>query len=186
MNYLSIYLELGDDSKGAELALVKPGGDECGSCYGARPLAANGCCNTCDEVRQAYANMGWGMGSDLDQFEQCVRENWREKIEKQSNEGCNVHGQISVNKVRGNFHFAPGQSFQQANMHIHDLQNYVQGAADGHAFDMSHAIHSLRFGPEASDLQGAITDALAGTVKRTDKCMGSFFFEDEVAETDLR
>lgn len=27
-----------------------------------------------------------------------------------------------MNKVAGNFHFAPGKSFQQHNVHIHDLQ----------------------------------------------------------------
>ena len=36
-------------------------------------------------------------------------------------EGCNVYGSLEVNKVAGNFHFAPGKSFQQANMHVHDF-----------------------------------------------------------------
>lgn len=33
--------------------------DYCGSCYGGLPVNPNGCCNTCDEVRQAYINRGW-------------------------------------------------------------------------------------------------------------------------------
>lgn len=28
---------------------------------------------------------------------------------------------MEVNKVAGNFHFAPGKSFQQSNVHVHDL-----------------------------------------------------------------
>ena len=176
---------MGDDSKGAELALKKQDENECGSCYGANALSENGCCNTCDELRQAYAGMGWGMG-DLDKFDQCVRENWREKIETQSNEGCNIHGQLQVNKVRGNFHFAPGQSFQNANMHLHNLQSYLRGSDDGHRYDMSHEIHYLKFGPDPSSssaaaaggdtkitnpaASAAVTNPLAGTRKMTEKC----------------
>ena len=33
--------------------------DYCGSCYGGLAKDANGCCNTCDDVRQAYINRGW-------------------------------------------------------------------------------------------------------------------------------
>lgn len=170
-----VFVELGDNSHGAEMALQKQDENECGSCYGATAVRPDGCCNTCDEIREAYANMGWGMG-DPDQFSQCVRENWREKIEKQSNEGCNIHGRLSVNKVRGNFHIAPGKSFQQANMHVHDLKTYMQGAPDGHSFDMSHEIHSLTFGDLVTNhwvtsraLTTTVTDPLAGTVKRSDK-----------------
>lgn len=31
---------------------------KCGSCYGGLE-PASGCCNTCEEVRQAYINRGW-------------------------------------------------------------------------------------------------------------------------------
>lgn len=34
----------------------------CGSCYGGVE-PASGCCNTCDEVRQAYVNRGWSFSS---------------------------------------------------------------------------------------------------------------------------
>jgi len=32
-----------------------------------------------------------------------------------------VYGFLEVNKVAGNFHFAPGKSFQQSGVHVHDL-----------------------------------------------------------------
>ena len=35
----------------------------CGSCYGGLPVNTNGCCNTCDEVRQAYINRGWSFNN---------------------------------------------------------------------------------------------------------------------------
>lgn len=34
-------------------------GDYCGSCYGGLPAGDTGCCNTCDQVREAYINRGW-------------------------------------------------------------------------------------------------------------------------------
>jgi len=34
----------------------------CGSCYGGVE-PENGCCNTCDEVRQAYVNRGWSFSN---------------------------------------------------------------------------------------------------------------------------
>lgn len=37
--------------------------DYCGSCYGGLSTNANSCCNTCDEVRQAYINRGWSFNT---------------------------------------------------------------------------------------------------------------------------
>ena len=34
----------------------------CGSCYGGLP-PEGGCCNTCEEVRQAYVNRGWSFNN---------------------------------------------------------------------------------------------------------------------------
>lgn len=41
---------------------------ECGSCYGGLE-PPSGCCNTCEEVRQAYVNRGWSF-SNPDSIEQ--------------------------------------------------------------------------------------------------------------------
>ncbi|KAJ3330258.1 hypothetical protein HDU76_006082 [Blyttiomyces sp. JEL0837] len=111
----------------------------CGSCYGGVP-PPNGCCNTCEDVRKAYTEKGWSF-TNPDDIEQCIKEGWSQKIKEQANEGCNLSGHIEVNKVAGNFHFAPGKSFQQGGMHVHDLASY-------HAsnYDFSHTIHQLSFG----------------------------------------
>jgi len=37
--------------------------DYCGSCYGGLATNPSGCCNTCDEVRQAYINRGWSFST---------------------------------------------------------------------------------------------------------------------------
>jgi hypothetical protein len=49
-----------------------------------------------------------------------------ENLKNQEGEGCNIYGYLEVNKVAGNFHFAPGKSFQHGSMHVHDLVGAVQ------------------------------------------------------------
>ena len=123
--------------------------DYCGGCYGANPPAnaqKSGCCNTCDEVREAYASVSWAFGRG-ENVEQCEREHYGERLDAQRKEGCRIEGGIRVNKVVGNFHIAPGRSFSNGNMHVHDLNNYFDTPVPGgHVF--THQIHHLRFGPE--------------------------------------
>ncbi|KAI9804010.1 MAG: hypothetical protein M1833_000291 [Piccolia ochrophora] len=121
----------------------------CGGCYGA-PSPPNakkaGCCNTCEEVREAYASVSWAFGAG-ENVEQCEREHYAEKLNAQRKEGCRIEGGIRVNKVVGNFHIAPGRSFSSGNLHVHDLDNYIRTPVEGgHTF--THEIHQLRFGPQ--------------------------------------
>lgn len=74
------------------------------------------CCNTCEDVREAYRKKGWAFNSP-EGIEQCNREGWTAKMKAQQKEGCQVYGYLEVNKVQGNFHFAPGKSFQQHHVH---------------------------------------------------------------------
>jgi hypothetical protein len=126
--------------------------DYCGGCYGAKspPNAQKeGCCNTCEEVREAYAAQSWAFGRG-ENVEQCEREHYGERLDLQRKEGCRIEGGIRVNKVVGNFHIAPGRSFSNGNMHVHDLNNFFDTPVPGgHPF--SHTIHSLRFGPTLPD-----------------------------------
>lgn len=46
-------------------------------------------------------------------------------------------------QVAGNFHFAPGKSFQQGSVHVHDLVPFRDTQ-----FDTSHVIDKLSFGVE--------------------------------------
>ncbi|MCJ1404679.1 hypothetical protein MMC11_007905 [Xylographa trunciseda] len=122
--------------------------DYCGGCYGATapPNAIKaGCCNTCEEVREAYASVSWAFGRG-ENVEQCEREHYGERLDSQRKEGCRIEGGLRVNKVVGNFHIAPGRSFSNGNMHVHDLNNYFESPVEGgHTF--THEIHQLRFGP---------------------------------------
>ncbi|EJC98088.1 endoplasmic reticulum-derived transport vesicle ERV46 [Fomitiporia mediterranea MF3/22] len=113
----------------------------CGSCYGG-VAPEGGCCNTCEEVRQAYVNKGWSF-SNPDSIEQCVREHWSEKLHEQSTEGCNISGRLRVNKVIGNIHLSPGRSFQTNYMNIHELVPYLKEDKNRH--DFGHIVHELSF-----------------------------------------
>jgi len=129
---------LGDPTKEVDAPLPP---DYCGSCYGAEKTPGQ-CCNTCDQVQEAYRGKGWAF-SGADGIEQCVREGYSEKMQSQEGEGCQVYGYLLVNKVAGNFHFAPGKSFQQHHMHVHDLQPFKSLK-----FNLSHTVNRLSFGKE--------------------------------------
>ncbi|XP_015748056.1 PREDICTED: endoplasmic reticulum-Golgi intermediate compartment protein 3-like [Acropora digitifera] len=142
--------------------------NRCESCYGAE-TSDQMCCNTCEDVREAYRKKGWAL-SEVDNIKQCTREGWKDKLETQRNEGCLVTGHLEVNKVAGNFHFAPGKSFQQHHVHVailrlnsggniiklnmHDLQPF--GSTQ---FNLTHHIRHLSFGNEYP----GITHPLDGT-----------------------
>ncbi|KAF1396000.1 Endoplasmic reticulum-Golgi intermediate compartment protein 3, partial [Spheniscus magellanicus] len=113
--------------------------DRCESCYGAESEDIR-CCNTCDDVGEAYRRRGWAL-KNPDTIEQCKREGFSQKMQEQKNEGCQVYGFLEVNKVAGNFHFAPGKSFQQSHVHVHDLQSF---GLDN--INMTHYIKHLSFG----------------------------------------
>lgn len=64
---------------------------------------------------------------------QCKREGFLQKVKDEEGEGCNIYGFLEVNKVAGNFHFAPGKSFQQSGVHVHDLLAFQKDS-----FNVSH------------------------------------------------
>lgn len=115
--------------------------DYCGSCYGGEP-PENGCCNSCDDVRESYTRKGWSFGNPGG-IQQCVQEHWSEHIQEQASEGCNIAGVLRVNKVIGNIQLSPGRSFQSAQSRLHELVPYLKN--DGNRHDFSHTIHHMYF-----------------------------------------
>ncbi|CAI5965233.1 unnamed protein product [Closterium sp. NIES-64] len=113
--------------------------DFCGSCYGAAETDDQ-CCNNCEEVREAYNKRGWAF-NNADAIEQCKREDLIDKIQAQVGEGCNMYGVLEVNKVAGNFHFAPAKVFYTAGISIFDLVMFHDTV-----FNISHTVNSLSFG----------------------------------------
>ncbi|KAL1547018.1 endoplasmic reticulum-Golgi intermediate compartment protein 3-like [Salvia divinorum] len=111
----------------------------CGSCFGAES-SDDHCCNNCEEVRDAYSRKGWAL-SNPDMIDQCKREGFLQMIKDEEGEGCNIYGFLDVNKVAGNFHFAPGRSFQKSNNHVHDLLAFQKDS-----FNLTHKINRLAYG----------------------------------------
>lgn len=99
-----------DEQRAAQAQKTKEPG-YCGSCYGAES-APGECCNTCESIKQAYLRKGWAFGAK-DDVEQCYAEVLDRKRKYAKKEGCYLSGYFLVNKVAGNFHFAPGRSLHQ-------------------------------------------------------------------------
>ncbi|XP_073166158.1 endoplasmic reticulum-Golgi intermediate compartment protein 3 isoform X3 [Lepidochelys kempii] len=118
--------------------------DRCESCYGAESEDIR-CCNSCDDVREAYRRRGWAF-KNPDTIEQCKREGFSQKMQEQKNEGCQVYGFLEVNKVAGNFHFAPGKSFQQSHVHVHAVELHDLQSFGLDNINMTHYIKRLSFG----------------------------------------
>lgn len=116
--------------------------DYCGSCFGAQDSSGSPkCCNTCAELRTAYATKGWG-SQDLDRTaEQCIRENKDPAKASQKGEGCNLEGFLEVTKVSGNFHVALGKSKSVDGRLIHEFN-----PSEAQTFNTSHHINHLSFG----------------------------------------
>jgi len=136
---------------GGEKLNLEPASGECGSCYGAESDTIK-CCTTCEEVREAYRQKGWAFGNYMT-IAQCVKEGWAKRLEEEKDEGCELYGFLMVNKVAGNFHFAPGKSFQSANYHVHDLQPFNLPG-----FNLSHKIIRLSFGTEFPGIVNPLDD----------------------------
>lgn len=125
------------------------GEDYCGDCYGAKDQTRNDdvapaervCCQTCEDVRNAYIAAGWAF-YDGKNIEQCEREGYVERINQHLTEGCRIKGKAQLNRIEGNMHFAPGKAFQNARGHYHDTSLYVKTQD----LNFNHIIHELSFG----------------------------------------
>jgi endoplasmic reticulum-Golgi intermediate compartment protein 3 len=115
----------------------------CGPCYGAE-VRAGQCCNTCDDVRNAYNDRGWNSNEISTTAEQCKREQvLHPSTISLAGEGCRIAGYIRVNKVAGNFHIAFGETHTRGSGHIHQFN-----PAEAIRFNVSHIIHKLSFGDD--------------------------------------
>ncbi|CAK9325471.1 unnamed protein product [Citrullus colocynthis] len=112
----------------------------CGSCYGA---SDEDCCNSCQDVREAYRRKGWALAHP-DLIDQCKQEGFFQRVKNEEGEGCNIYGFLEVNKVAGNFHFAPGKGFQLSYFQIHNPLASFQWDT----FNISHRINRLTFGDD--------------------------------------
>eukprot|EP00803_Ostreobium_quekettii_P009926 evm.model.scf_862.6 EVM.evm.TU.scf_862.6 scf_862:54352-57800(-) len=126
----------------------------CGSCYGAEESKYQ-CCNTCKEVHDAYRKKGWAVKA-ASGVEQCEGESQEQALARHQGEGCAMWGSLSVSKVAGNFHFAPGRSYQSGSVHVHDLVPFQDKVVD-----FSHTIGRLSFGDTYPGMRNPLDGASA-------------------------
>lgn len=140
---------------------------KCGSCYGAETEERK-CCNTCQEVKEAYRQRTWKF--DSAGVEQCKGENSAtnsESEERALKEGCQIYGYLEVNRVGGSFHVAPGKSFSINHIHVHDVQPF--SSSD---FNLTHRIRHLSFGQPLDLMDRNPLDGVVGVAEK-----GSMMFQ---------
>ncbi|KAJ2507151.1 ER-derived vesicles protein erv46 [Coemansia sp. RSA 2052] len=169
-----------DESGKATAAAAPPPADKdgkpyCGSCYGG-VAPDGGCCNSCDDVHQAYKRRGWAF-TDPDSIEQCVREGYVARMQAQAGEGCRMRGFVEVSKVSGNVQILAGESIKHGSEYMHTYYDYMP-----RDFDFSHAIHRLSFGDGFS----AQTNALDGVAKTAHSTQAQFQYFTKIVGSEVR
>ncbi|KAE8983704.1 hypothetical protein PR003_g23936 [Phytophthora rubi] len=122
----------------------------CGSCYAAQHPAGKSCCNTCEDVKEAFIHSDLSL-EDAEQKEQCVREVIEAEKLAQDGEGCRFTGKMFVNRVAGNFHVALGRTFHRQGKLVHQFR-----PGQEHSYNSSHIIHSLSFGEPMPGVRGSL------------------------------
>ncbi|CCC67313.1 hypothetical protein NCAS_0A07550 [Naumovozyma castellii] len=159
-------LEVGTDDLASEVQQRNNDPDYCGSCYGSKvqdendklPRESRVCCQTCNDVREAYLNIGWGF-FDGKGIEQCEKEGYVAKINEHLKEGCRVKGQTLLSRIQGNIHFAPGKSYTSykrstSASHYHDTSLYDKTSN----LNFNHKINHLSFGKPIDKLDEKVQD----------------------------
>jgi len=104
------------------------------------------CCNTCQELKDAYSAKELSLAEILATSDQC-----KHTI------GCRVEGKVVVNKVSGNVHVALGRSTIKEGKHVHEFN--MHDVSNG--FNTSHRIDAINFGEHVP----GVLSALDGTMK---------------------
>lgn len=128
-----------------------PAAGECLPCLEAAD-ETHKCCNSCQDLKDAYADKELSYFHILDTAVQCS-----------SSPGCRVSGKVVVNKVSGNVHVALGRSRLRDGKLVHEFN--LRDVSDG--FNTSHTIHSITFGDSVpgvfSPLDGTTKTVMHGT-----------------------
>lgn len=155
-------IELDKDGWEAPHQPTKVDPDDCFSCLEAEEDGL--CCNSCQELKDAYADKGIPYYHILDTAPQC-----------KDSVGCQVFGDVLVNKVGGNVHVALGKSTIRDGKHVHEFN--MKDVGDG--FNTSHVIHKVRFG---SSLPG-LPSPLEGTSRIVRQGAGMFHYYIKLVPT---
>jgi len=161
----------------------KVGPNYCGPCYGAHTDEEE-CCNTCDDVVEAYKKKNWNHKFVQQLAEQCVREgkdggSAPKKIT--TGEGCNLSGFMNINRVAGNFHVALGEGVERDGRHIHLFL-----PEDTPNFNASHIVHELSFGPKISAMEHGDLEGISKITTVENGSTGFFQYFIKVVPTTYK
>lgn len=147
-------------AEGRPAAAVAAGA--CGDCYGAGE-GEGACCNTCEEVREAYKKKGWQLM--MKGVTQCEQEGFYGDAAAQlaAGEGCNAFGRLDVPKVPGSFHFGPSPALQTMYQHVSELIAYTYSS-----FNVTHRVNALSFGPYVPEAVAAASKGGRGATAPLD------------------
>lgn len=127
-----------------DVASKGPQPNKCGNCYGAGRHGQ--CCNSCQDVKDAYARLGWHFKPQG--IVQCAAEAALETLKDQNAEdgGCQVYGRLSLGRSSGHFHIAPHQKMHDTKLqsNVFTLLDLLSFTFD--QFNVSHTVNSLSFG----------------------------------------
>lgn len=112
-----------------------PPASNCGSCL----ILDNRCCNTCQDVYDAFKEKTVEVPriSDIPQCSEV-----RKQIQQMDNEGCRIESSFRVVRVGGEFHVAPGLSWFKDGWHVHDVVTFGKLSKD---INLTHTIARLQF-----------------------------------------
>ena len=164
-----------------KVVVEKPEG--CGNCYGAGAIGQ--CCSTCDEVKQAYARIGWRFKPHG--ISQCASEAFLANMKEQFAEdgGCQLYGSLELNQGSGHFHIAPHKKLHQTAgsiggaqaLGLFNLMDLISFTFD--QFNVSHTINTLSFGENFP----GITSPLDGQSRRVQDTHGMYQYYIKVVPT---
>lgn len=173
-----------EDKSKAEILNTEVAADYCGPCYG----AANEeeiCCNTCDDVVNAYKEKRWNADQIMNMAEQCIREGKGSKKDYNgaprhitTGEGCNLSGHMNINRVNGNFHVALGEGVERNGRHIH-----LFVPEDAPKFNTTHTIHELTFGKKVTASEHGSLDGVTKVTTDENGETGLFQYYIKVVPT---
>lgn len=85
---------------------------------------------------------------------------------------------MQVAKVAGNFHLAPGRSFEQGNMHVHDLAPF-----QGRVLDFAHTVKTLSFGKQYPGMRNPLDNVQNPPKGTPQEALGMFSYFLKVVPT---
>ena len=114
----------------------------CGKCYGAG--AKGQCCNSCEDVINAFKAKGWGI-EGIDGWQQCIDEGYANL----GKESCNLVGELKIPRISGYLYFAL-EDYKPNEKRQRDISRL------SNAYNLTHTIEYLYFGAQINDEKGPL------------------------------